>query len=140
MPRAQAAKKAAPKPQPTPPEDPLADLREGDDRYPAQEAQEGAQDGPGAPPEGDPLRTVLGEALGAASMCWDPTPEGEFQSEATVAILEDLVEALGPHLQAQSQTAAEAVERWHADTVALGFLHKGGRCGCRYIAQVILGA
>lgn len=121
-------------------EDPLADLREDDDRYPAQETPQGGQDGPGEDPEGDPLRTVLGEALGAASMCWDPVPEGVFQPEQASEVLEDLVEALKPLQSVQATSTDEAVKRWHADTVAMGFLHKGGRCGCRYIAQVILGA
>lgn len=136
MPR--ATKAAAAKPAPA---DPLADLREDDAaRYP-QEGQGGPQEGPEAPGEGDPLRTVLGEALGAASMCWDPVPEGVFQPEQASEILEELVTSLAPHLgTVQATTAEDAVNRWHADTVAVGFLHKGGRCGCRYIAQVILGA
>jgi hypothetical protein len=33
-----------------------------------------------------------------------------------------------------------AVVAMHADTTTLGFLHKGGRCGCHYIAGVILHA
>ena len=141
MPRATKAAQAKPakaEPETTP--DPLADLREGDDtRYPPQEGQGGAQEGPEAPGEGDPLRTVLGEALGAASMCWDPVPEGVFQPEQASEVLEELVAALAEVQPVQATTVDKAVERWHADTVAVGFLHKGGRCGCRYIAQVILG-
>lgn len=137
MPRSTTAKKAAATP---PPADPLADLREDDDaRYP-EDGQEGPQEGPAAPGEGDPLRTVLGEALGAASMCWDPAPEGVFQPEQASAILDDLVGAIAQAQPVQAMTADEAVTRWHANTVAVGFLHKGGRCGCRYLAQVILGA
>lgn len=142
MPR--TAKKAAATPSTTSSpgvEDPLADLRDPDDsaRYP-EEGQNGAQEGPEAPGEGDPLRNVLGEALGAASMCWDPVPEGVFQPEQASAILDDLLVAMAPLQPVEAATADEAVERWHADTVAVGFLHKGGRCGCRYLAQVILGA
>ena len=33
-----------------------------------------------------------------------------------------------------------AVVAMHADTTTLGFLHKGGNCGCHYIAGVILQA
>lgn len=33
-----------------------------------------------------------------------------------------------------------AIAAWHADTVALGFLHKGGRCGCHYLSGVALTA
>jgi len=140
MPRATAAKKAAAAPPQTPPVDPLADLREDDAaRYP-EEGQEGPQEGPEAPGEGNPLTQVLGEAVGAASMCWDPKPEGVFDSEAASAIVDGLVADLQPHLQVEATTADEAVERWHADTVAVGFLHKGGRCGCAYLARIILGA
>lgn len=137
MPRATKTAQAKPAPE----ADPLADLRDPADaeRYP-EDGQEGPQEGPGAPGEGDPLRTVLGEALGAASMCWDPAPEGVYNPEQAIGILEDLVTALGPLQAVQATSVDEAVARWHADTVALGFLHKGGRCGCRYIASVILGA
>jgi hypothetical protein len=37
----------------------------------------------------------------------------------------------------QDEMAAEVVVAWHADTVATGFLHKGG-CGCRYLARLAL--
>ena len=125
----------------TPP-DPLADLRDPDDtRYPPQEGPQGAQEAAGAPGETDPLSTLVFEALGAASACWeDLSSAGEFQSDAARAIGDDLVDALRPMLETQALDADEAVRRWHADTVALGFLHKGGRCGCAYIARVILGA
>lgn len=33
---------------------------------------------------------------------------------------------------------AEVIVAWHADPTALGFLHKAGRCGCRYLARVAL--
>ena len=142
MPRA-AKKAAAPQPAPTP-EDPLADLREDDTRYPEQEGpqegQNGAQEGQEQDAGADPLATLVGEACGAVSMCWDPTPEGVFQGEAASAIVDDLLDAIRPMLEVQALDADEAVERWHADTVAVGFLHKGGRCGCAYIARVILGA
>lgn len=137
MPRA----KNNPAPPPTPDSaDPLADLREDGDRYPddaPQEAQESPQEAQGASGGSDPLATLIGEACGRVSMCWDPTPEGVFQSEAASAIVEDLVEAVRPMLEVQATGVQEAVERWHADTVAMGFLHKGGRCGCHYIARVI---
>lgn len=135
-----AAKKAPATPEAAP--DPLADLREPDAaRYPeqGQGGPQGPQEGPEAPGEGDPLATLVGEACGAVSVCWDPTPEGVFQSEAASAIVDDLLDAIRPHM-VQATTADEAVERWHADTVAVGFLHKGGRCGCAYLARVVLGA
>lgn len=118
--------------------DPLADLREDSERYP-EEAQGGVQEAPGDPEGQSPLATLVGEACGAVSMCWDPTPEGVFQSEAASAIVDDLLEAIQPMLQVEAQTAEEVMERWHANTVAVGFLHKGGRCGCRYLAQIVVG-
>lgn len=140
MPRPKATPSTKPS---TPVEDPLADLREDPDRYPEEGAQDG-QDGPQgaqqAPGEGDPLSALVGEACGAVSMCWEPTPEGEFMSEAASAIVDDLLDAIRPMLEVQALDADEAVERWHKDTVAVGFLHKGGRCGCAYVARVILGA
>lgn len=134
--------KKAPSPAPsTPVEDPLADLREPDERYPDPEGPGEPDDETPDPEPTDPLATVVGEACGAVSMCWDPTPEGVFQSEAASAIVDDLLEAIRPMVApAQDLTWEAAVETWHEDTVAVGFLHKGGRCGCRYIAQRILGA
>lgn len=149
MPR--TSKTAQAKPAPTP-ADPLADLREPDaERYPEQgpdgntpqDGQEGPQEGPGAPERPEGLSTLVGEALGAASMCWDPKPEGVFQSEEASAIVDALLADLQPMLDptpVQAMTAEDAVARWHANTVALGFLHKGGRCGCLYVAQIALGA
>jgi hypothetical protein len=144
MPRKPAAKKAAasrPSTTSSPGvEDPLADLREDDGaRYP-EEGQEGAQEGLGAPEGDSPLATLVGEAMGAVSVCWEPAPEGVFMSEAASAIVDDLLEAIQPMLEVQALDADEAVARWHKDTVAVGFLHKGGRCGCAYLARVILGA
>lgn len=36
------------------------------------------------------LREAIGLALGAASMCWTPRPEGQFQSVPAVAVMEAL--------------------------------------------------
>lgn len=131
--------RAKPTPPPAAPADPLADLRDPDARYP-EEATQGAQEGPVDPEGTNPLSTLVGEACGAVSMCWEPTPEGVFMSEAASAIVDDLLDAIKPMLQVEAQTADEVVERWHANTVAVGFLHKGGRCGCRYLAQIVVGA
>lgn len=140
MPR--AAKKAA---APPPADDPLADLREDDARY------EGTQEAPGAPGSDpadpgatDPLADVVEAALGGVEASWrqalgvETPPEVQ---EYVQAIQETLVADLRPLVEPVAVLEVqEAVERWHADTVAMGFLHKGGRCGCHYIARVILGA
>lgn len=40
----------------------------------------------------------------------------------------------------QDRARAVVVATWHADTVALGFLHKGGVCGCQYLAVLTVQA
>lgn len=35
---------------------------------------------------------------------------------------------------------ALVITAWHADTTTVGFLHGGGMCGCRYIANAALDA
>ena len=41
-----------------------------------------------------PVPQVLSEAIGMASMCWDPRPEGVFQSEAALQIADDVLSIL----------------------------------------------
>jgi hypothetical protein len=135
--------RAAAKPKTEPVEDPLADLRDDDAaRYP-QDGQGGPQDGPEAPGEADPLTAFLLERLEAA-MAIPLDADGVITAEArdmATALATEAAADLAPMLETvQATSADEAVERWHADTVAVGFLHKGGRCGCAYIARVVLGA
>jgi hypothetical protein len=37
-----------------------------------------------------------------------------------------------------AEARAEIVAAFHTDTVATGMLHKGGTCGCRYLAALAL--
>jgi hypothetical protein len=37
------------------------------------------------------LESVVGEALGQASMCWTETPSGVFKSEEAALLIEDVV-------------------------------------------------
>lgn len=37
-----------------------------------------------------------------------------------------------------AEARAEIVAAFHGDTVATGMLHKGGTCGCRYLATLAL--
>lgn len=140
-------RKAAPSTTPsTPVEDPLADLREEGDRYGEQqgpgdagstEADQGPTEGPNA------LETVILARLEAA-MAIPLDPEGVITDDHRAmaqALATEMAEELAPLVApVQDLTWEAAVEVWHEDTVCLGFLHKGGRCGCRYIAQRILGA
>lgn len=141
---------ARPKAPSTPPsttvDDPLADLRDDDARYPEPE-------GPGAPAgdavdlgsieDPNPLETLILARLEAAMAI--PLDEGgtltaDHRAMAQV-LASEMAQELAPMLApVQDLTWEAAVEVWHENTVALGFLHKGGRCGCRYIAQTILGA
>lgn len=38
----------------------------------------------------------------------------------------------------RTQHLSQVITAWHHDTVAVGFLHRGGRCGCHYLARVVL--
>ena len=64
----------------------------------------------------------------------DTTPAGHTpETEAEVA------EVRPTATQAQHDAMrAEVVAAYHADTVATGMLHKGGTCGCRYLAGLAL--
>lgn len=42
--------------------------------------------------EETPLNEVIGNALGAASLCWTPIPEGVFDSERASEIIDQVVE------------------------------------------------
>jgi hypothetical protein len=139
-----AAKKAAAAPPTAPPaDDPLADLREDDARYQGAEGPQGAAGAPDGPEvdqeDPNPLATLLyGLQTAAMGIMGEPTQE---DLEMAQALATEAAADLEPTLTPVAVLGAdEAVARWHADTVALGFLHKGGRCGCRYVAQVILGA
>lgn len=41
------------------------------------------------------LEKAIGEAIGEASMCWEPVPSGVFQSEKAIKIVERLIALLG---------------------------------------------
>ena len=42
-------------------------------------------------PDDFPIEDAIGEAMGYASMCWDPSPEGVFDSERASDAQEELV-------------------------------------------------
>jgi hypothetical protein len=41
-----------------------------------------------------PVHEAIGQAIGAASMCWDPLPTGVFQSELALKISDELLDLL----------------------------------------------
>ena len=40
----------------------------------------------------------------------------------------------------RTEDVAVMVAAWHADPTAVGFVHRGGMCGCRYLARAALDA
>lgn len=145
MPRAPRTKAD---PTPVVVEDPLADLR-----------QDEGDTGPGAPDplqatrddllkfelrgdEPDPLAAVVGQAVGAASMAWEnPAGAGVFDDARASLVVDSLLAVLrgtqtlvGPEDQANAR--AVIIAAWHEDRTSLGFLHKGGVCGCHFLANI----
>lgn len=49
-----------------------------------------------------PVDQMIGEAVGAASMCWNPKPEGVFDPERASAIVDELIAALRAKLWADA--------------------------------------
>lgn len=128
--------------------DPLADLR-------ATEPTEGPENAPDALPEADPddggeprtVTTVVAEAVGGGSTCWvGGTGDLVFDPDQAMEVTQRAVAELatmgvGQPLATDDDVdaqVAEMIAAWHADTVSLGFLHGGGRCGCRYLARTAL--
>lgn len=124
--------------------DPLADLR-------STEPAEGPQAAPVVDDDPEDAErdalTIVGEAVGAGSVCWvGGTGDLVFDSEAASAVVDQAVAELatlgiGQPLATeadQEDQVAVMIAAWHNDTPALGFLHGGGTCGCRYLARTAL--
>lgn len=82
-------------------------------------------------PQNDPLADLRepDETPGAEALSADGTEDApEDAVEVRPLVSQDLWDDL----------ARESVVALHADTVALGFLHAGGACGCHYIAKTVL--
>lgn len=62
----------------------------------------------------------------------DSTPAGEATTQAPEG-LPVVFDRLW-----HEQAAIQVVNRWHADRIASRYAHKGGTCGCRYLAQMAL--
>ena len=82
------------------------------------------------PTQDDPLADLRSddETPGALLDNPDADPENPEAVEVRPLVTQDT----------QDEMVTEVMTVWHADTVALGFLHKGGACGCRYLAKVAL--
>lgn len=118
-PKAQKAAQASPEA----PEDPLADLREPEDRYP-----DGVEPTQGPEPVHiEPLEDM------------DGAPFPENVQEAFRVRMAGMVESNALVSEDDQQAAVDRIIlAWHDDTVGLGFLHKGGRCGCHYLARIVV--
>lgn len=88
---------------------------------------------PPAQPPADPLADLRQDdddrAPGLDAASGEPLGGDGEAVEVRPMVSEDLHAAM----------VAEAIATWHADRVSLGFLHSGGRCGCRYLARKMLG-
>lgn len=80
-------------------------------------AQFGGDDGPERGPE----------PLGEAGPPESPAKPG-WVGEGPSMVAEDT----------RDEDRAVVIAAWHADTVVTGFMHRGGQCGCRYIANLAL--
>lgn len=112
--------------------DPLADLRDEGDRYPSTAPvadPPGVVSGAVAVPD-----TALASAITAAAAGVVAADTDEARAEAIAG----LVEVAQTHVSPPIDTAS-MIDRWHADQVALGFLHGGGVCGCTYLARIAVG-
>lgn len=45
------------------------------------------------------FRSLVGEAIGEASMCWSETPKGEFDSSRAALIVDRIINAYGRKAQ-----------------------------------------
>lgn len=145
--------------------DPLADLREPEPnlatdgpKLPPSTPTPAAQEPAGEPVSQEDMvylyaATSAQEAVQLALM--QATPEtmdtleaelmallGKFQPGGTAPLeAPGQVLAVGSPLVAQDdQDRARnlMIQTWHEDTVCTGFVHKGGVCGCNYLAQTAL--
>lgn len=130
MPRQTAAQKAAEAAQKA--ADPLADLRDAATLEGPQIGQDAPQDMPGPETEQTPEAPVLADA--------DGQPYPDDVQAAFLEALNALAVPAAPLVTEQDQDAEVAlmVAAWHDNTPALGFLHGGGNCGCRYLARTAL--
>lgn len=57
------------------------------------------------------LETIIGEAIGEASMCWSETPKGIFDSVRASAIVDEVMSAInrGPELESLIRGHMEAM-------------------------------
>lgn len=147
-PKTRAAQPAAP-----PVADPLADLREAEPDAAGLPPTNPAPEPPAPPPftfdlrgdEEDPLATLVHLAVGAASMCWENVAQaGVFDDAKARDVAAALLHALRPGVlmspAQQDDARAVMVAAWHADTTVDRFVHKGGVCGCNYLAGVTVRA
>ena len=62
-------------------------------------------------PTAVPLRTAIGEAFGAVSMCWEPRPTGEFQSSRAGDILGGVLGRIDAELAAAWRAGRASAHR-----------------------------
>lgn len=119
-----------------PPPDPLAALREPDaaGTPPPVVAEPGEGTGEGAD-QAHPLDTLVRATFLAVTNAGSDAEVMEH-ADAFLAILAAAQPLAEP--VAREDSVSVVIAAWHADTTALGFLHKGGVCGCNYLARAAL--
>lgn len=58
------------------------------------------------------LRTFIGEKMGEATMCWEPTPRGEFKSWQANEILDEVLQAIEKEI---AQSNRQLIQRIKAE-------------------------
>lgn len=119
--------------------DPLADLRQAEEhRYP--DPAEGTTPDKSTPSQ---VADALTEAVRAAVIAHaDPDGIAAEERPVDLAIVQefaDVATEAARKFAAPPPDVQSVIERLHGDSVALGFLHGGGVCGCRYIVKVGIG-
>lgn len=82
----------------------------------------------------DPLADLREPADGPTPLEGGPAPQ-EGPEEPQDALSRPLATQ-----EAWDAARAEMIAGWHADTTAMGFLHRGSACACHYLAGVALTA
>lgn len=81
-----------------------------------------------------PLPSTPADPLASLREAWGQDTGAVVTATPVRAVSVGLLETQ----EEQDALRSEIIVAWHADTVAMGFLHTGGQCGCRYLAGLAL--
>lgn len=66
-----------------------------------------------------------------------PDPLADLREGDGAAAVPSTIRATNRKPEKEDPVAA-VVRRWHADSTAESLAHRGGTCGCRYLAEIAL--